>query len=190
VGHLLKNSRGPQAPSPARDTHVAQPPSSRLCSFNLLEWESRGRIRCLQLNTKAKSQRLRANGQWQFLCGLIASNFGFLAISSRTPATYPDDGIQSRSAAFPTLQVIGGRGSWGPNGRSQSTGVQAVSGFPTNQAFILWLLIRRRRSRQIQPQYRIEKKLLSIDKSLYQRLITRGFCKPRLIMCPARFVDP
>jgi hypothetical protein len=106
--------------------------------------------------------------------------FGFLAISSRTPATYPDDDIQSRSAAFPTLQVIGGRGSWGPNGRSQSTGVQAVSGFPISQAFIVWLLIRRRRSRQIQPQYHIEKKLLSIDKTLHQRLITRSFVKPKI----------
>jgi hypothetical protein len=49
--------------------------------------------------------------------------------------------------------------------------LQAVSGFPTNQAFLARMLIRRRRSRQIQPQYRIEEELLSIDKILYIRLI-------------------
>ena len=57
-----------------------------------------------------------------------------------------------------------------PNGRPLTTGLQAVSGFPANQAF-LPDVIRRRRSRQIQPQYRIEEELLSIDKILYIRLI-------------------
>jgi hypothetical protein len=51
-----------------------------------------------------------------------------------------------------------------PNGRPLTTGLQAVSGFPTNQAFLARMLIRRRRSRQIQLHYRIEDKLLSIDK--------------------------
>ena len=31
--------------------------------------------------------------------------------ASHTTATYPNDGVQSRSAAFPTLQVVGGRGN-------------------------------------------------------------------------------
>ena len=59
------------------------------------------------------------------------------AAFSHTPATYPDDGVQSRSAAFPTLQVVGGRGSWDPYGRPQSTEVQAFLGFPANQLLLL-----------------------------------------------------
>src|SRR5882724_12911038 len=57
------------------------------------------------------------------------------AAFSHTPATYPDDGVQSRSAAFPTLQVVGGRGSWDPYGRPQSTEVQAFLGFPGQPSF-------------------------------------------------------
>lgn len=57
------------------------------------------------------------------------------AISSHTPATYPGDGVQSRSAAFPTLQVVGGRGNWDPYGRPQTTELQAVLGFPGQPNF-------------------------------------------------------
>jgi len=38
----------------------------------------------------------------------------------------------------PTLQVVGGRGNWDPNGRPQTTEVQAVLGFPpVNQLLLL-----------------------------------------------------
>jgi hypothetical protein len=83
---------------------------------------------------KTQSQKLRANGQ------KLRAN-GQKPPFSHTPATYPDDGVQSRSAAFPTLQVIGGRGNWDPYGRPQTTELQAVSGFPINQTFLAWMLL-------------------------------------------------
>jgi hypothetical protein len=47
---------------------------------------------------------------------------------------------QKRS--FPTLQVVGGRGSWDPNGRPQSTGLQAFPGFPADAALgkSVWII--------------------------------------------------
>jgi hypothetical protein len=69
--------------------------SNVLVLFGQLPFANCYLLECLQL--KHKSQRLRANGQEPPF--------------SHTPATYPDDGIQSRSAAFPALQVIGGRGN-------------------------------------------------------------------------------
>jgi hypothetical protein len=39
-----------------------------------------------------------------------------------------------------TLQVLRGRGNWDPYGRPQTTGLQAVFGFPRPASFYCWLL--------------------------------------------------
>jgi len=101
------------------------------------------------LTAKTQSQKLRAKSQEPPF--------------SHTTATYPDDGIQSRSAAVSTLQVVGGRGNWDPNGRPQTTGVQAVSGFPISQLLLLTADPPAPLPLD-QLQYRIREMSLSIDK--------------------------
>jgi len=73
----------------AIQAHVAQPPSAVVLSLKRIVWFERNGW---SLNETAKSQ-------WP------------KAAFSHTTATYPNDGVQSRSAAFPTLQVAGGRGN-------------------------------------------------------------------------------
>jgi hypothetical protein len=66
---------------------------------------------------KTQSQELMANGF-------------FLTLPPPIQTT-----VHRAEAQFSTLQVAGGRGNWGPNDRSQSTEVQAVSGFPAQPVF-------------------------------------------------------
>jgi hypothetical protein len=92
-----------------------------------------------------------------------SGDFGNLLAHSRDLS---DDDLLRKNASFLRTHSRSSEAAvtCDPNGRPLTTGLQAVSGFPTNQAFLAQLLIRRRRSRQIQLQYRIEEKLLSIDK--------------------------
>jgi hypothetical protein len=69
---------------------------------------------------KAKSQWLRA------------------ALSGRTsPPTSGGKFTSSKAQFFPELKSTRGRGSWGPYGRSQSTGLQAVLRFPPASQLLL-----------------------------------------------------
>jgi hypothetical protein len=59
-----------------------------------------------------------------------------LAVSSHTPATYLMAMCNAEMHPFfgGTLQSTRGRGSWDPNGRPQSTGLQAFPGLPADAA--------------------------------------------------------
>src|SRR4051812_7031063 len=79
----------------------------------------------MQLKHKAKSQRPRAASRF----------FPHSRDLSRRRYT-------KQKRGFPTLQVVGGRGNWDPNGRPQTKEVQAVLGFPPDQpTFYCWLMI-------------------------------------------------
>jgi hypothetical protein len=66
------------------------------------------------------------------------------------PGDLSNGSVLRRNAPFfkAHFQSTRGRGSWGPNGRSQSTGLQAFLGFPGQPALIAGCSFRRRRSRQ------------------------------------------
>ena len=66
-----------------------------------------------------KHKRPKAKSQWP------------TAAFSHTPATYPVAMCCARMHPFQGHTLVhGGRGNWDPNGRSQTTEVQAFLGFP------------------------------------------------------------
>src|SRR5579864_8845338 len=91
----------------------------------------------MQLKYKAKGQWLRAKGR--FLKHKAKSQWlRAKSCFSRHSSAPQSDGkfTSSKAQFFPELKSTRRRGSWGPYGRSQSTGLLAFLGFPTQRAFI------------------------------------------------------
>src|SRR6266853_5607732 len=75
---------------------------------------------------RMNAAKYKAKGQW-------------LRAAFSRHSSAPQSGgkfTSSKAQFFPELKSTRGRGNWGPNGRSQSTGLQAVLGFPGQPAFI------------------------------------------------------
>ena len=121
------------------------------------------------LTAKTQSQKLRAKSQ--------RPRAAFL---SHSRDLSNGDVLRRNASLSDTLQSIRGRGNWDPNGRPQTTEVQAVSGLPTSQLLVLAVDLPTPLPSD-QASISHTRRGIVNRQILYIRLIMRAFCKPAKI---------